>query len=73
MTVMPASAGAMTTPLMAVSVGRATEDPRQSPRCQQPRMTSNGFPTFSDGLPDFGRMDVVQRLAYHRQRLGLGR
>ncbi|AGA26134.1 hypothetical protein [Singulisphaera acidiphila] len=35
--------------------------------------SSNGFPTFSDGLPDFSRMDVVQRLAYHRQRLGLGR
>lgn len=37
------------------------------------QVESNGFPTFSDGLPDFSRMDVVQRLAYHRQRLGLGR
>jgi hypothetical protein len=33
----------------------------------------NGFPTRPDGLPDFSRMDVAQRLAYHRQRLGLGR
>jgi hypothetical protein len=33
----------------------------------------NGFPTRADGLPDFSRMDVAQRLAYHRQRLGLGR
>lgn len=34
---------------------------------------SNAFPTFADGRPDFTRMDVVQRLAYHRERLGLGR
>ena|GEM_PF-37840 len=33
----------------------------------------DGFPTHADGLPDFSRMDVAQRLAYHRQRLGLGR
>ena len=33
----------------------------------------NGFPTKSGGLPDFARMDVSQRLAYHRERLGLGR
>ena len=33
---------------------------------------SNGFPTKPGGLPDFGRMDVAQRLAYHRKRLGLG-
>ena len=30
------------------------------------------IPQFSDGRPDFARMDVAQRLAYHRQRLGLG-
>jgi len=40
-------------------------------RCGNPG--SNGHPTFSDGRPDFTRMDVAQRLAYHRQRLGLGR
>jgi len=34
---------------------------------------SNGHPTFGDGRPDFGKMDMAQRLAYHRQRLGLGR
>ncbi len=33
---------------------------------------ANGFPTKPDGLPDFTRMDVGQRLAYHRKRLGLG-
>jgi hypothetical protein len=32
----------------------------------------NGFPHRADGRPDFSRMDVHQRLAYHRQRLGLG-
>ena len=35
--------------------------------------TTNGFPTTADGRPDFGRMDVAQRLTYHRERLGLGR
>ena len=34
---------------------------------------ANGFPTSTDGRPDFARMDVGQRLAYHRERLGLGR
>ena len=38
----------------------------------KPKTDSNGFPTRSDGMPDFTRMDVPQRLAYHRQRLGLG-
>jgi hypothetical protein len=33
----------------------------------------DGFPTRGDGLPDFGRMDAEQRLAYHRRRLGLAR
>ena len=33
---------------------------------------SNGSPVQSDGRPDFARMDVSQRLAYHRKRLGLG-
>ncbi len=35
--------------------------------------SKNGFPTLSNGHPDFARMDVGQRLAYHRERLGLGR
>jgi len=30
------------------------------------------IPQFPDGRPDFARMDVDQRLAYHRKRLGLG-
>lgn len=33
--------------------------------------SANGIPTLPDGLPDFARMDVAQRLAYHRKRLGL--
>lgn len=33
----------------------------------------NSYPTRPNGFPDFARMDVTQRLAYHRQRLGLGR
>jgi hypothetical protein len=45
----------------------------QSRSASNGRAETNGFPTFSDGLPDFSRMDVTQRLAYHRQRLGLGR
>ncbi len=30
------------------------------------------YPKRPDGLPDFSKMDAIQRLAYHRQRLGLG-
>jgi len=37
------------------------------------RHESNGYPTLKGGLPDFGKMDPLQRLAYHRDRLGLGR
>jgi len=37
------------------------------------KVGSNGFPAHPDGRPDFARMDVTSRLAYHRQRLGLGR
>ena len=32
-----------------------------------------GFPTQTNGRPDFAKMDSAQRLAYHRDRLGLGR
>jgi hypothetical protein len=31
----------------------------------------NGTPRTANGLPDFARMDPAQRLAYHRDRLGL--
>jgi hypothetical protein len=48
-----------------VSTSRVTEPARA--------LTRNGFPTRPDGRPDFARMDVTQRLAYHRERLGLGR
>lgn len=35
--------------------------------------SANGIPRLGNGHPDFARMDVGQRLAYHRDRLGLGR
>jgi hypothetical protein len=60
--------------------------PRPAPTAEKPcrchesheEVGSNGkaeparIPTLGDGRPDFGRMDVAQRLAYHRARLGLG-
>jgi hypothetical protein len=42
-----------------------------SVRTREPE--EDGFPTLPDGRPDFRKMDVAQRLAYHRERLGLGR
>jgi hypothetical protein len=40
---------------------------------RQGNPAANGHAVMANGRPDFGRMDVAQRLAYHRQRLGLGR
>jgi hypothetical protein len=34
---------------------------------------TNGSSAFSNGRPDFAKMSPADRLAYHRQRLGLGR
>jgi hypothetical protein len=34
---------------------------------------TNGAPASSNGRPDFAKMSPADRLAYHRQRLGLGR
>lgn len=34
--------------------------------------TTEAAPVLPDGRPDFARMTVEQRLAYHRRRLGLG-
>jgi hypothetical protein len=39
----------------------------------QPAPPSLAPSAVSNGRPDFSKMDVSQRLAYHRQRLGLGR
>jgi len=36
------------------------------------REDRDGIPALPGGYPDFSRMDVAQRLAYHRRRLGLG-
>ncbi len=38
----------------------------------QPQSSANGR-SPSDGRPDFARMSSEERLAYHRDRLGLGR
>lgn len=54
-----------------VVLAALTEGPKANGHA--PKAKSNGFPTLSDGLPDFAKMDVSQRLAYHRDRLGLGR
>ena len=48
------------------------EDHAPTPATANGRARANGYPTRDDGLPDFARMDVAQRLAYHRNRLGLG-
>jgi hypothetical protein len=45
---------------------------KPAPSAAQTAPGRNGIPTHSNGRPDFTRMDVAQRLAYHRQRLGLG-
>src|SRR5262249_13268107 len=46
--------------------GPKAEEPIDSARV-------NAFPRTESGRPDFARMSVPQRLAYHRERLGLGR
>jgi hypothetical protein len=37
-----------------------------------PRTRANGTPVPANGRPDFARMSPADRLAYHRERLGLG-
>ena len=39
---------------------------------RMPIASVDSFPVTAEGRPDFGKMDVGQRLAYHRKRLGLG-
>ncbi len=59
---------------------QAAPGPVAEPKAKKPLVTEsssvgftlNGFPTKSDGMPDFARMTVQERLAYHRKRLGLG-
>jgi hypothetical protein len=50
---------------------RPVVEPTSTDRSAEP--VPPRIPTRTDGLPDFSRMDVAQRLAYHRERLGLGR
>ncbi len=50
---------------------KVTESYRAASR--QEHVTKNGSPAASNGRPDFTRMTPVERLAYHRERLGLGR
>ena len=40
---------------------------------RQQHVPASGQSAASNGRPDFSRMTSVERLAYHRQRLGLGR
>ena len=40
---------------------------------RQANPATNGHAVLANGRPDFSKMDVAQRLAYHRERLGLGR
>ena len=56
-----------------LQVPRAGGDGRPTARCRprSPRPTAS--PASSTGCRTSARMDVGQRLAYHRQRLGLGR
>jgi hypothetical protein len=39
----------------------------------QHAVSTNGHANSANGRPDFNKMTPVERLAYHRQRLGLGR
>ncbi|WP_435017253.1 hypothetical protein TA3x_004851 [Tundrisphaera sp. TA3] len=64
----PAGCGCHGAPSPEVVLAALTTPPKA-----RPTTSSNGYPTHADGLPDFAKMDVGQRLAYHRNRLGLGR
>ncbi len=48
-------------------------EPAQAKAVSRNGSEANGFPSLANGLPDFKRMTVSERLAYHRERLGLGR
>jgi hypothetical protein len=52
---------------------RVTESYRTSARLLQPEIPAAAALAGSNGRPDFARMTPADRLAYHRQRLGLGR
>jgi hypothetical protein len=66
----------------AHACGCHTTEPAKKPdsvKPARPRVTisspaerASSFPTLGNGLPDFSKMDVAQRLSYHRARLGLG-
>jgi len=64
------------TPVRPAYQGLVTESSSLRPAVSNPlhsaEVRTSGFPQRADGLPDFSKMDVHQRLAYHRQRLGLG-
>lgn len=71
----PAAASVATKPACACHSQEPAQIQAPSPAAVVNRSapSMNGFPTHDDGRPDFARMDVAQRLAYHRDRLGLGR
>lgn len=73
------SASQATVPPRAESAGlererpleRATQVETTAPATSAAASNGPSYPKRGDGLPDFARMDVSQRLAYHRNRLGL--
>jgi hypothetical protein len=50
---------------------KVTESYPAASRHQQ--VSQNGHSASDNGRPDFARMTPIERLAYHRERLGLGR
>jgi hypothetical protein len=68
----PSTAPAAPTHACACQCSNNHAEPRAVTSSYQRTPSLNGFPTRPNGLPDFSKMNVAQRLAYHRQRLGLG-
>ena len=56
---------------VAVPPAACKEAPRH--RSRPPGRRPSARPTLANGRPDFARMSPADRLAYHRERLGLGR
>jgi hypothetical protein len=69
--VMPAVSQACACKSKAVLVTESAPRPRNDAIRSGP--STNGSGASTNGRPDFARMSPADRLAYHRQRLGLGR
>jgi hypothetical protein len=57
----------------AESVVASPAPPHPTPSVGTSKGASPAPSLVANGRPDFSKMDAAQRLAYHRQRLGLGR